>query len=66
MCKYSISMYYLFQALELFRGIINLIQELDAEEIEEIRRIRLPRTVLQDRSDPMTYLTEEEFIKRYY
>lgn len=36
MCKYSISMYYLFQALELFRGIINLIQELDAEEIEEI------------------------------
>lgn len=57
-------MYYLFQALELLRGVIHLIQELDDVEIEEIRRIRLPRTVLRDRSDPMMYLTEEEFIKR--
>lgn len=57
-------MYYLFQALELFRGVLHLIQELDDEEIEEIRRIRLPRTVLRDRSDPMMYLTEEEFIQR--
>ena len=57
-------MYYLFQALELFCGIVNLLQELDYEEIEEIRRLRLPRTVLRDRSDPMVYLTEEEFIQR--
>ncbi|XP_045106151.1 putative nuclease HARBI1 isoform X1 [Portunus trituberculatus] len=52
-------------ALELFCGIVDLLQKLDYEEIEEIRRLRLPRTVLRDRSDPMVYLTEEEFIQRY-
>lgn len=57
-------MYSPFQALELFHGVIQLLQDLDDEEIEEIRRIRLPRTVLRDRMDPMMYLTEEDFMKR--
>lgn len=64
MHKYSIIMFYLFQSLELIFGVIDLIEELDEEEIEEIEQIRLPRTILRDRSDPMMYLTEEEFIKR--
>ncbi|XP_045105017.1 uncharacterized protein LOC123500364 isoform X2 [Portunus trituberculatus] len=51
--------------LELFHGIVNLLQDLDYEEIQEIWHLRLPRAVLQDRSDPMVYLTEEEFIQRY-
>ena len=48
--------YCIFRALHLFQEVIHLIQEHDHEETEEIRRIRLPRTVLQDRSDPMMYI----------
>ncbi|KAK4318654.1 hypothetical protein Pmani_010348 [Petrolisthes manimaculis] len=51
--------------MEAIANILDLYADVQEQDLNEIAELRVPRIILADRSDPMAYLCEGEFIMRY-
>ncbi|KAK3865591.1 hypothetical protein Pcinc_028813 [Petrolisthes cinctipes] len=51
--------------MEAIANILDLYADVEEQDLNEIAVLRVPRIIPADRSDPMAYLNEDEFIMRY-
>ncbi|KAK4323593.1 hypothetical protein Pmani_005708 [Petrolisthes manimaculis] len=53
--------------MEAIANILDLYADVEEQDLNEIAELRVPvpRIIPADRSDPMAYLCEDEFIMRY-
>ncbi|KAK4308443.1 hypothetical protein Pmani_019864 [Petrolisthes manimaculis] len=51
--------------MEAIANILDLYADVQEQDLNEIAEFRVPRIIPADRSDPMAYLCEGEFITRY-
>lgn len=51
--------------MEAIANLVQLYEDVEEQAMNEIGMLRIPRIIPLDRSNPMEYLTEEEFIMRY-